>query len=97
MQRALIIALATLLAGTVAAGAQTPPTDAQSKTKKESPTTMGTGNGSGNMKSEQVPATDPPSKTENESPTTMGAGNGTPAGDPTKTAPATDPQSKDKR
>jgi hypothetical protein len=90
-----------LLTATSLALAQTTPTDPQTKSDKESPTTMGTGAGAqpADSTAGQKPATDPASKEQMKEPTTgaSGAGSGEQGADATPgQKPATDPQSKEK-
>jgi hypothetical protein len=97
----LALMASALLATSAVAVAQTPPTDPQTKTDKESPTTMGTGSGAQGADATvgQKPATDPQSKEKMKAPNagTSGASTGEQGADATPgQKPATDPQSKDK-
>lgn len=95
------IMMLALFGGSAVALAQAPPTDPQSKTDRESPTTMGTGQGAqpADPNVGQTPATDPISKEQMKPPATgaSGAGTGEQGSDATPgQRPATDPQSKEK-
>jgi hypothetical protein len=99
--KAAILGMA-LLGSSAIALAQTPPTDPQTKADKESPTTMGAGNGAQPADSTvgQKPATDPASQEQMKAPA-AGAGSGASTGEQGSDAtpgqrPATDPQSKEK-
>jgi len=97
---AAILGMALIGNGTIAF-AQTPPTDPQTKTDKESPTTMGSGTGAQPADSTvgQKPATDPASKEQMKAPAagSSGASTGEQGSDATPgQKPATDPQSKEK-
>jgi hypothetical protein len=99
--KAAVMTLA-LLGSTVIALAQTPRSDPQTKTDKESPTTMGAGKGAQPADSTvgQKPATDPASKEQMKAPAAGGA-SGASSGEQGSDAtpgqkPATDPQSKEK-
>jgi hypothetical protein len=95
-----IIAVALFTMSSMAV-AQTQPTDPQTKTDKESPTTKGTGAGAqpADSTAGQKPATDPPYKEQMKAPAAgaSGAGTGDQGADATPgQKPATDPQSKEK-
>jgi hypothetical protein len=98
--KAAILGMA-LLGSSAIAFAQTPPTDPQTKTDKESPTTMGAGKGAQPADSTvgQKPATDPASKEQTKAPAagSSGASSGEQGSDAAPgQKPATDPQSKEK-
>ena len=100
MKRSMLALIGSALLATSAI-AQTAPTDPQTKTDKESPTTMGTGAGSqaADPTAGQKPATDPQAKEKMMAPNTgaSGASSGEQGSDATPgQKPATDPQSKDK-
>ncbi len=95
------IAVAALLVAGPAL-AQAPPTEPQTKADKESPTTMGAGQGAqpADSTAGQKPPTDPASKEQMTAPA-AGAASGASAGEQGSDAtpgqrPATDPQSKEK-
>lgn len=98
--RTAILAMALVGSGAIAL-AQTPPTDPQSKTEKESPTTLGPGAGAqpADPAAGQKPPTDPASKEQTKAPAAgaSGASTGEQGQDATPgQRPATDPQSKQK-